>query len=61
MEPVLKDSKNTVGLSSVADMHHFDVDPDPACHFYADPYSVCHNDADPDPTFYFDSDPNPSF
>jgi len=38
-------------LSSVADPHHFDPDPDPACHF------------DPDPTFHFgaEPDPDPSF
>jgi hypothetical protein len=36
---------------SVADPHHFDVDPDPglACHFAADPDPVFHFDADPDP------------
>jgi hypothetical protein len=32
---------SAAGDSSVADPHHFDVDPDPACHF----------DADPDPSF----------
>ncbi len=44
-------------FGSVADPHHFDADPDPACHFGADP--------DPDPVCYFDvvSDPDldPSF
>jgi hypothetical protein len=37
--------------ASVADPHHADANPDPACHF----------DADPDPTFHFDADPDPSF
>jgi hypothetical protein len=37
--------------SSVADTHHADVDPDPACHFDAD--------ADPNPTFPIDADPDP--
>jgi hypothetical protein len=32
---------NVVVLFSVADLKHFDADPDPACHF----------DADPDPSF----------
>jgi hypothetical protein len=36
---------------SVADMHHSDADPDPACDF----------DADTDPTFHINADPNPSF
>ena len=35
----------------VADTHHFDADPDPACHFDADPH--------PDPTFQFDANPDP--
>jgi hypothetical protein len=40
---------------SVADLHHFDADPD------ADPDPGCHFDADagPDPTFHFDADPDP--
>jgi hypothetical protein len=38
---------------NVADSHHFDPDPDPACHFDADP--------GPDPTFHSDADPDPSF
>jgi hypothetical protein len=33
---------------SVADLHHFDADPDPACHI----------DEDQDRTFYFDADPD---
>jgi hypothetical protein len=36
-------------ISTVADLHHSDADPDPACHFYADP----------DPTFHFDADLDP--
>jgi hypothetical protein len=38
-------------LRSVADPHHFDVDPDPVLlsHFDADPYPAFHFDADPDP------------
>jgi hypothetical protein len=36
-------------LTSLADPHQFDVDPDPYCHF----------DAVPDPTFYFDVDLDP--
>ncbi len=39
----------------VADPHHIDADPDPACHFDADP--------DSDPTLHFNAGPdsNPSF
>jgi hypothetical protein len=33
---------------SVADPHHVDADPDPACHFDADP--------DPDPAYNFNTD-----
>jgi hypothetical protein len=55
--------------SSVADPHHFHVDPDadpePACHFDADPDASfllwCDPDADPDPACHFDADPDPSF
>ncbi len=36
---------------NVADPHHVDADPDPACNF----------DPVPDPIFHFDADPNPSF
>jgi hypothetical protein len=50
---------------SVADPHHIDADPDPACHSDADPDPACHFDAGPDPTFHFDADldpdPDPSF
>ncbi len=40
--------------SSLADPHHVDADPDPACHFDADPVSdptfqLIHVHADPDP------------
>ncbi len=37
----------------VADPHHIDADPDPACHFDTDPESTFHFDvdADPDPSF----------
>ncbi len=45
MEPVLN-NKNTVGLSSVADMHNFDGDLDPSCHFYVDPDPTLHSDPD---------------
>jgi hypothetical protein len=38
-------------INSVADPHHVDANPDPACH----------SDADPDLTFHFDADPDPSF
>jgi hypothetical protein len=44
---------------SVADPHHFDPDPDPACHFVADPNPDCHFGADPDPAFHFGADPDP--
>ncbi len=37
-------------LTSVANLHHSDADPHPACHF----------DADPDPTFHCDADPDPN-
>jgi hypothetical protein len=40
-------------IISVADPHHFDVDPDPTFHFDPDPY--------PDPAYHFDPDPDPSF
>jgi hypothetical protein len=43
-------------LGSVADTHHSDANPDPACHFDADPDPTCHFDADP--TFHFDADPD---
>ncbi len=36
---------------SVADLHHFEADPDPACHFDADA------DLDPDPACHVDADP----
>ncbi len=52
-------------LTSVADTHHFDADPDPfhfdpdPFHFDLDPtfYSDADTDLDPDPTFPFDADP----
>jgi hypothetical protein len=44
---------------SVADPHHLDADPDPACHFDADPDPACHFDADPDPACHFNADPDP--
>ncbi len=40
---------------SVADPHHVDADPDPACHFDVDP-NPCIFDADPDPACHFDAD-----
>ncbi len=40
---------------SVADPHHFDADPDPACHFDADA------DPDPDPACQFYANPDPGF
>ncbi len=52
-------------MNSVADPHHIDADPVPACNLDADPVPdpVRHFDADPDPTFQFDAvpDPDPSF
>ncbi len=49
--------------TSIADPHHFDPDPDPACRFDADPDSdlACHFDVDLDPTFHYVADPDPSF
>ncbi len=38
-------------FTSVADPHHSDTDPDPACHFDADSVPACLFDADPDPSF----------
>ncbi len=38
---VVINSKNLLA-TSVADLHHFDADPDPSCHFDAD--------VDPDPS-----------
>jgi hypothetical protein len=52
-------------LSSVADPHPFDAEPDAdsTFHFNADPHPnpACY--FDPDPTFHFDAgpDPDPSF
>jgi hypothetical protein len=42
------------GQCSVADLHHFDANPDPACHIDPDPYSdpACPFHADPDPPFH---------
>jgi hypothetical protein len=41
--------------NSVADPHHLDADPDPACNFDADPDPKpdCHFDADPRPDLHF--------
>jgi hypothetical protein len=47
--------------SRVADQHHFDVDPDPACHLNTDRDPACHFEADPGSTFHFDADQDPSF
>jgi hypothetical protein len=55
----LKKYRNKTGLrhimTSVADPHHFDADPNPAFHFDADPDPTFHSDADPetDPTTHF--------
>jgi hypothetical protein len=51
------ESPKRKATNSVADPHHVDADPNPACHFDADidPYPTFHCDAVPDP------DPNPSF
>ncbi len=40
-------------LTSVADPHHFDVDPDPVFYFEANPDPPFHSELDPeqDPTF----------
>jgi hypothetical protein len=42
----------------VADPHHLEADPDPACHFDADADldPALYVDVDPDPTFHFDTD-----
>jgi hypothetical protein len=40
-----------VRACSVADPHHLDTDPDPACLFDSDPATACYFDADPDPCF----------
>jgi hypothetical protein len=47
-------------VSSVADSHHVNADPDPTFHFDADadPEPAFHSDADPDPTFQFNADPS---
>ncbi len=49
LPPLVAKLWTTVPTSRVADPHHFDPDPDPACHFDAD--------ADPDPIFHFDANP----
>jgi hypothetical protein len=51
-----------LSLTSVAEPHQDDADPDPACHFdaYPDPNPACHFDADPDPACHFDEDPDPA-
>jgi hypothetical protein len=36
---------------SVADPHHLDADPDPACHFDPDSTGTFHFDVDRDPSF----------
>jgi hypothetical protein len=36
----------------VADAHHVNADPDPACHCNADPDPSFHCNADPDPAHY---------
>jgi hypothetical protein len=41
----------TLLLSTVADPHHLDGDPDPACHFDAD--LTFHSDTEPDPDLSF--------
>jgi hypothetical protein len=41
--------RNANETGSVADLHHLDADPDPACHFDADP--------DPDPACQLKADP----
>jgi hypothetical protein len=46
---------------SVAELHYYDADTDPASHFDGDPDPACHFDADPDLTFDFDADPDLSF
>jgi hypothetical protein len=52
-------------ITSVADPHHVDADPDPIppCHFDADPDPAFQLDTDPhldpDPTVHFDADPDP--
>ncbi len=48
-------------LSSVADPHHFDANPDQAFHFDADPDQAFNFDPDPDPTFHSDADPDLTF
>ncbi len=45
--------------SSVADPHHFDPDPNPACHFDADPDPAYHFNADLDPAYHVGADPDP--
>ncbi len=44
--------RNETEVSSAADPHHFDADPDPAFHFdeALDPDSTFHSERDPDPT-----------
>ncbi len=37
----------TVGVARVADMHHFNADPDPGFHFNADPAFQLNTDTDP--------------
>jgi hypothetical protein len=50
-------------ITSVADTHHFDADPDPACHIDPDPDPACLFDADPDSHLHRSDkqDPDPSF
>jgi hypothetical protein len=40
-ERKFKDTVSTGLLSSVADLHHFDADSDPACHYDADSDHAC--------------------
>jgi hypothetical protein len=51
-----KSYEKNPGDSRVADLHHFNADPDPAFYFNAD----LDLDPGPDPALYFDADPDPA-
>ncbi len=48
-------------MSSIADLDHFDKDPDLAFDFDTDPDPTFYFKTDPDPTTVFDMDPDPYY
>jgi hypothetical protein len=48
-------------LTRIADLHHFNADPDPPFYVNADPDPPFYFNADSDPAFLFHADPDPAF